>query len=652
LIVLLGKDGIIYSFGNANDGKLGLVKKSRGNVNLPSKVKTSQKCIDIACGLSSTTLLVQSGEEIITMGKTAWQQNHNRENRGRDHFQSFPLPVKFVNISGGTNHLAAISTGGKCYTWGLSQNGRLGHGDKNKCTDDIVSHPKQVDYFSTINLQCNLVKVVCGGAHTSVLSEDGRLFSFGWNEYYQCGIDSAVLNSKSNIDMYIPKEVHLEGRSIFDVSCGFAHTVAIDMLGNLFVWGFNEEGQLGLGHEQLVKEPTKVLFQHEFDYCYTVAVSAGKTHTACIKSICSPHEFMNRLSYIKKKQKAVDILSRFFNHTSIQLRHIRDIMMNTLDDNENNNNEDVKQPVEISDDETSTCHSTVMSIIASEEDDIDSPCSTHDNTNINVKGRCSQFEMQLMALEDERSRRLANMENKRTVESMKKKRRVANEILRRYECLCMFREDQYSFAFQRSQKANIQNVKNQTFQQKDTTKIQSFVDQRNIKKTQLPIVKIQKQQPKSLLPLPRKVKQLALGQRRTEIRKYTTAPKVRLRVIEDPASLNPIHNDPSNSEYNKILIKRREKRLVKEEICKKNMQDRHKQMNDLRKIKSKYFSEKAINEALQCKVKMHGLISDRINDRRSELIDMKQDLMYSQLRDKENSSYKVRTVTQWSSDLT
>ena len=45
-----------------------------------------------------------------------------------------------------------------------------------------------------------------------------------------------------------PKEVHLECRSIFYVSRGFARTVAIDMLGNLFVWGFNEEGQLvGLG---------------------------------------------------------------------------------------------------------------------------------------------------------------------------------------------------------------------------------------------------------------------------------------------------------------------------------------------------------------------------------------------------------------------
>ena len=94
-----------------------------------------------------------------------------------------------------------------------------------------------------------------------------------------------------------------------------------------------------------MKEPTKVLFQHEFDYCYTVAASAGKTHTVCIQSICSPHEFMNRLSYIiKKKQKAVDILGRFFNRTFIQLCHIRDIMMNTLDDNENNkNNEDVEQ---------------------------------------------------------------------------------------------------------------------------------------------------------------------------------------------------------------------------------------------------------------------------------------------------------------------
>ena len=45
---------------------------------------------------------------------------------------------------------------------------------------------------------------------------------------------------------------------------------------------------------------------------------------------------MNRLSYIiKKKQKAVDILGRFFNRTFIQLCHIRDI--------NNNNKEDVEQ---------------------------------------------------------------------------------------------------------------------------------------------------------------------------------------------------------------------------------------------------------------------------------------------------------------------
>ena len=129
-----------------------------------------------------------------------------------------------------------------------------------ECTIYTWFHPKQVDYFSTINLvQCNLVKVVCGGAHTSVLSEDGRLFSFGWNDYYQCGIDSVVLNSKSNIDIYVPKRstfrrsIHFWCKLWIRAHCSYWYVGEFVRLGfqmrkvNLWAWAWATR----------VKEPTK-----------------------------------------------------------------------------------------------------------------------------------------------------------------------------------------------------------------------------------------------------------------------------------------------------------------------------------------------------------------------------------------------------------
>ena len=101
-------------------------------------------------------------------------------------------------------------------------------------------------------MQCNLVKVVCGGAHTSVLSEDGRLFSFGWNDYYQCGIDSVVLNSKSNIDIYVPKRstfrrsIHFWCKLWIRAHCSYWYVGEFVRLG--FQWG---RSTCGLGHEQL-----------------------------------------------------------------------------------------------------------------------------------------------------------------------------------------------------------------------------------------------------------------------------------------------------------------------------------------------------------------------------------------------------------------
>ena len=45
------------------------------------------------------------------------------------------------------------------------------------------------------------------------------------------------------------------------LSLGFAHGACVTATGELYTWGFNEEGQLGLGHEANQFSPCRVSVQ-------------------------------------------------------------------------------------------------------------------------------------------------------------------------------------------------------------------------------------------------------------------------------------------------------------------------------------------------------------------------------------------------------
>jgi alpha-tubulin suppressor-like RCC1 family protein len=93
---------------------------------------------------------------------------------------------KIIQISCGDYHSEALSDNGEVFSWGggggAYNRGQCGHGD----IKDIET-PKRIDFFK--NIKC--VKVVCGGYHTMVLTEDNLLYGFGKGTYGQCGYGAA-----------------------------------------------------------------------------------------------------------------------------------------------------------------------------------------------------------------------------------------------------------------------------------------------------------------------------------------------------------------------------------------------------------------------------------------------------------------------------
>ncbi|KAJ4830834.1 hypothetical protein Tsubulata_047256 [Turnera subulata] len=132
--------------------------------------------------------------------------------------------------------------------WGNGDYGRLGLGS-------LHSHSTPKPLFPSAFHNQTLSSIACGGAHTLFLTESGRVYATGLNDYGQLGIsDTSVTYSME------PVQVLGIEQEIVQISAGYHHSCAVSVDGELYMWGRNSSGQLGLGKkaENVVHIPTKV----------------------------------------------------------------------------------------------------------------------------------------------------------------------------------------------------------------------------------------------------------------------------------------------------------------------------------------------------------------------------------------------------------
>lgn len=84
-------------------------------------------------------------------------------------------------------------------------------------------------------------KIACGDEHTALITENGKLFMFGSNNWGQLGLGSKVTVNKPTCVKALKSE------KVEFVACGRNHTLISTVQGKVFASGGNSEGQLGLG---------------------------------------------------------------------------------------------------------------------------------------------------------------------------------------------------------------------------------------------------------------------------------------------------------------------------------------------------------------------------------------------------------------------
>ena len=109
----------------------------------------------------------------------------------------------------------------------------------------------------------------CGADHTITLSNDGTLHSFGYNHNGQLGLGH---NKNVSIPTPIPNLPKIKM-----ISCGFNFTVCVDDEGFMWSFGDNDFGQLGTGNKTKFNVPQKIE-----DIPPVHSVSCGYYHTSII----------------------------------------------------------------------------------------------------------------------------------------------------------------------------------------------------------------------------------------------------------------------------------------------------------------------------------------------------------------------------------
>ncbi|XP_066535877.1 E3 ISG15--protein ligase HERC5-like [Hoplias malabaricus] len=120
----------------------------------------------------------------------------------------------------------------------------------------------------------NVIQVVCGDQHCIALTHDGQLFTWGQNSSGQLGLGRNEPSSSS------PRPLRsLCGIPLAQISAGGDHSFALSVSGAVFGWGRNSAGQLGLGDTEDRYIPVCV---NSLNLKTTVFVSCGKEHTATL----------------------------------------------------------------------------------------------------------------------------------------------------------------------------------------------------------------------------------------------------------------------------------------------------------------------------------------------------------------------------------
>ncbi|KAF0978756.1 hypothetical protein FDP41_001826 [Naegleria fowleri] len=239
-VLMLGQNGKLYSTGIAYNGNLGRTNTdSRLLYNLPVEGLDGLQILQFDANYFFSLVLTNDG--VYSFGINDYSQlgtgdRNNRLIAGKVYGFGWQT---IVQIATGWRSSYAIDTNGKLWAWGDNSKGQLG--DR---TFSEKNRPFPVYPYGAIG-STPIVRVCGGGEFALALTSNNTLVSWGDNTFGQLGNNNMSVTI-SGEPVLVYQSGDLAGKVIVDIQCGYDFSMVLSSTGEVFLWGKNDFGQLGV----------------------------------------------------------------------------------------------------------------------------------------------------------------------------------------------------------------------------------------------------------------------------------------------------------------------------------------------------------------------------------------------------------------------
>jgi alpha-tubulin suppressor-like RCC1 family protein len=249
--LLLTEEGRVFTFGYGLNGQLGygIQRKQLSPRPVDGANWEGHRIVRVAAGDFQSFLLTDEGG-VLSFGSGAY----GHLGHGDTLNQLIPKLIqtsslkgqKIIQIAVGKTHCLLLSDQGRVFSFGDGSKGQLGHGD---FINQVAPKPIEAEILKNLKI----VQVAAGHSLSLLLAEDGTVLVFG-------GGDQGWLREENLNDISIPKLMNLSslrGQKVIRIAMGNTHTLLLSESGSVFSFGSGSNGQLGLGKTVLTQSSPK-----------------------------------------------------------------------------------------------------------------------------------------------------------------------------------------------------------------------------------------------------------------------------------------------------------------------------------------------------------------------------------------------------------
>lgn len=287
-LIVKTENGMIFTLGNNAYGQCARSiienEEYRGNALIHRIPEVDicgpdDKIVDIICGQDHTMFLTTSGH-VYSCGWGADGQTgkgHYDTNGCIERVLGDIATERIIKLACSSDCVLALSESGEVFGWGNTEYGQLHNNSTDIYTQ--VNSPMHLTLARDLS-ESRWIDVAAGGSFCMLLNEQGHVYTWG---YGILGFGPAV-EQTSRPQQLLPA---LFGCNEFNdksyvksIGCGIFHMGAINTEGDLFMWGKNRFGHLGLGHKKDQYFPFKTSLNAK-----VTKVVFGVDHTV---ALCEP----------------------------------------------------------------------------------------------------------------------------------------------------------------------------------------------------------------------------------------------------------------------------------------------------------------------------------------------------------------------------